>query len=118
MASGPSVCVIVSKGNTGRSTTDQLNLLIGPSDPDVAKQTDPQSLRALYGTDTLLDGFYISNNNHDAIKLLIVIVSFENLLLISYFVKEKFRLSFRIFNYRSWMANLLMNTFRRQQYFA
>ncbi len=70
MSSGPSTYVVVSKGHTGRSTSDDLRYIIGPNDPDLAKETDPESLTALYGTDTILNGFYSSNSNDEALKSL------------------------------------------------
>lgn len=68
MISGPSVYAVVSKGRTGRSTSDDLRHFIGPADPDVAKIENPQSLTALYGTDSILNGFHCSNNNAEALK--------------------------------------------------
>lgn len=67
MASGPSAYVVVSKGLTGRSTADDLRHLVGPHDPDVARATRPDSLTALYGTDALMNGFYSSANNQEAL---------------------------------------------------
>ena len=68
MSSGPSTYAVVSRGRTGRSTSDDLRHAIGPSDPDVAKQHDAQSLSALYGTDSILNGFYSSSSNDEALK--------------------------------------------------
>ena len=68
MSSGTSIYAIVSKGHTGRSTSDDLRYLIGPTDPDLAKDTDPESLTALYGTDAMLNGFYSSDTNNEALK--------------------------------------------------
>ena len=69
MSSGPSTYAIVSKGYTGRSTSDDLRDMIGPHDPDIAKGNNPESLTAIYGTDFLLNGFYSSRNNNEALKL-------------------------------------------------
>jgi len=69
MSSGASVYAIVSKGHTGRSTADDLRQLIGPTNPDLAKETNPECLIAVYGTDSILNGFYASHTNHDALKL-------------------------------------------------
>lgn len=68
MSSGTSIYAIVSKGYTGRSTSDDLCYLIGPTDPDLAKETDPESFTALYGTDAMLNGFYSSSTNSEALK--------------------------------------------------
>lgn len=68
MSSGSSIYAVVSKGYTGRSTSDDLRHLIGPSNPDLAKETDPESLTALYGTDMILNGFYSSSINSEAFK--------------------------------------------------
>jgi nucleoside diphosphate kinase homolog 5 len=67
MTSGPSTFAVVSKGHTGRSTSDALRDLIGPTDPDTAKQENPRCLTALYGTDELLNGFYSSSSNEEAL---------------------------------------------------
>lgn len=68
MSSGPSTYVIVSKGYTGRSTSDDLQQIIGENDPDLAKEINPNCLTALYGTDSILNGFYSSLTNNDALK--------------------------------------------------
>ncbi len=70
MSSGSSTYAVVSKGYTGRSTSDDLRYIIGPHDPDLAKENNPESLTALYGTDLLLNGFYSSSNNNEALKLI------------------------------------------------
>ena len=67
MTSGPSTYAIVSKGHTGRSTSDALGDLIGPTHPDIAKQENPQCLTAVYGTDEVLNGFYCSRSNQEAL---------------------------------------------------
>jgi hypothetical protein len=68
MFSGPSTYAVVSKGYTGRSTSDDLRYIIGPNDPDLAKQNNLECLTALYGTDLILNGFYSSSNNNEALK--------------------------------------------------
>ncbi len=68
MSSGPSTYAIVSKGYTGRSTSDDLHNIIGPNDPDLAKETNPECLTAIYGTDFILNGFYSSSTNNEALK--------------------------------------------------
>ncbi|CAF4390870.1 unnamed protein product [Rotaria sp. Silwood2] len=68
MYSGPSTYAVVSKGHTGRSTSDDLHYIIGLNDPDLAKENNPQSLTAIYGTDTILNGFYSSHTNNEALK--------------------------------------------------
>ena len=68
MSSGPSTYAVVSKGHTGRSTSDDLRYVIGPTDPDSAKETDPECLTALYGRDAILNGFYSSSTNNEALK--------------------------------------------------
>lgn len=75
LSSGASIYAVVSKGYTGRSTSDDLRHLIGPTDPDLAKETDPESLTALYGTDTMLNGFYSSSTNSEALKFEILLLS-------------------------------------------
>ena len=68
LSSGPSTYAVVSKGHTGRSTYDDLRAIIGIDNPDLAKENSPESLTALYGTDTILNGFYSSYNNENALK--------------------------------------------------
>ncbi len=68
MSSGPSTYAVVSKGYTGRSTSDDLRDIIGPNDPDLAKEINPKCLTAIYGTDFILNGFYSSHNNNEALK--------------------------------------------------
>ena len=71
MSSGPSIYAVVSKGYTGRSTADDLHHIIGSNDPDLAKEINPESLTALYGTDLVLNGFFASNTNNEALKSLL-----------------------------------------------
>ncbi|UJR26523.1 hypothetical protein I4U23_007846 [Adineta vaga] len=68
MSSGPSAYVVVSKGFTGRSTSDDLRSIIGYHDPDIAKTNHSESLTAIYGTDSIMNGFYSSANNQEALK--------------------------------------------------
>ncbi|CAF0913540.1 unnamed protein product [Rotaria sordida] len=68
MYSGPSTYAVVSKGYTGRSTSDDLHYIIGLNDPDLAKENNPESLTAIYGTDIILNGFYSSHTNNEALK--------------------------------------------------
>ncbi|CAF3675555.1 unnamed protein product [Rotaria socialis] len=68
MSSGSSTCAIVSKGHTGRSTSDDLRYIIGSNDPDLARENNPDCLTALYGTDNILNGFYSSHTNNEALK--------------------------------------------------
>jgi hypothetical protein len=70
MSSGPSTYAVVSKGHTGRSTSDDLRYIIGPNDPDLAKENNPESLTAVYGTDFILNGFYSSSTNNEALKFI------------------------------------------------
>lgn len=70
MSSGPSTYAIVSKGHTGRSTFDDLRYIIGPNNPDLAKENNPESLTAIYGTDVILNGFYSSSTNNEALKFI------------------------------------------------
>ena len=69
MSSGPSTYAIVSKGHTGRSTFNDLRSTIGPRDPDLAKANQPDSFTAVYGTDSIMNGFHSSANMEEALKL-------------------------------------------------
>lgn len=71
MSSGPSTYAIVSKGLTGRTTSDDLRSIIGLNDPDLARAINSDCLTALYGTDSLLNGFYSSSTNSEALKLIL-----------------------------------------------
>ncbi|CAF3494199.1 unnamed protein product [Rotaria sp. Silwood1] len=68
MYSGPSTYAVVSKGHTGRSTSDDLHHIVGLNNPDLAKEHNPECLTAIYGTDTILNGFYSSHSNNEALK--------------------------------------------------
>ena len=47
----PGGCPILVLGFRGFRAVERWSLAVGPEDPAVAKRTDPNSLRALYGTD-------------------------------------------------------------------
>ncbi|CAF0759923.1 unnamed protein product, partial [Didymodactylos carnosus] len=68
MSSGPSTYIVLSKGHTGKTTLDELSYFVGPNDPDRAKEIAKDSLVARYGTDAILNGFHISENNEEARK--------------------------------------------------
>jgi hypothetical protein len=68
MTSGPSTFAVLSLGRTGRSTSTALQQLVGLNDPDCARAENKQCLTALYGTDQLMNGFFVSANNDQALK--------------------------------------------------
>lgn len=116
MSSGPSTYAVVSKGRTGRSTSDDLHYIVGPNDPDLAKETDPESLIALYGTDIILNGFYSSSTNNEALKSLFLFsLSIDQSI---YHCLEKFKLSFRNFINLSSKENQPMNMFIKQRHYV
>ena len=61
MTGGPSVILLLSKmGLTGHGIVDEFREVIGPFDTEQAKAEFPQSLRALYGTSSILNAVHSS----------------------------------------------------------
>ena len=44
------------------NATQKMHTLVGPEDPAEARLQNPTSLRALYGKDTVHNGFHVSEN--------------------------------------------------------
>jgi len=67
MTSGPSVVLaLTDKLNNGLDTVQRWRDLIGPFDAAIAKDENPESLRALYGTDAAINGMHGSSNIEEA----------------------------------------------------
>ncbi|KAJ3101241.1 Thioredoxin domain-containing protein 3 [Phlyctochytrium bullatum] len=64
LTSGPSICLVLK----GEDVIAGWNELIGPEDPEEAKRLYPQSLRALYGTDAVRNGFHGSESIEKAVR--------------------------------------------------
>ncbi|XP_068752060.1 thioredoxin domain-containing protein 3 homolog isoform X3 [Montipora capricornis] len=62
MSSGPCMTLLLSKASntpdTGDGTIEYFRDLIGPKDVNIAKEEAPTSLRALYGTDTVMNAVH------------------------------------------------------------
>jgi len=58
MSSGPCVILVVSEGETGENIIPDFRDFIGPKDVNIAKEEAPNSLRALYGTDMVMNAIH------------------------------------------------------------
>lgn len=58
MSSGPSVAMAV----IGENAVNRWRIYIGPMDSEKAKKDDPNSLRAIYGTDVTRNGVHGSRD--------------------------------------------------------
>jgi len=68
MTSGPCRVIVLTKGETGEGIVDTWREMIGPFDAAVAKENDPASLRALYGTDAAINGMHGSSTPEAAMR--------------------------------------------------
>jgi len=68
MTSNSSCVLALSKGDTGESVIDDLRHETGSTDPNQAKQENPNSLRALYGTDNIMNAIHASDTKEAATR--------------------------------------------------
>ncbi len=66
MTRGPCVIAIVTKGATGEDVVPELRKLVGPTDAEQAKEEEPESLRAQYGTSKLMNGVHAADSMDQA----------------------------------------------------
>jgi nucleoside diphosphate kinase len=68
MTSNPSCVLALSKGDADESVIDDLRHETGSTDPNQAKQEMPNSLRALYGTDNIMNAIHASDSKEAATR--------------------------------------------------
>ena len=78
MTSGPCHIAIVTKGETGEEVIPELRKLVGPTDAEVAKEEEPETLRALYGTSKLVNGVHAADSKDQAARYACLVLVLGN----------------------------------------
>ncbi|CAB3983118.1 thioredoxin domain-containing 3 homolog isoform X4 [Paramuricea clavata] len=68
MSSGPCMTLIISKGGTGEGVIPQFRDLIGPKDVNQAKEEAPTSIRAVYGTSSVMNAIHACDTSESAAR--------------------------------------------------
>ncbi|XP_077997128.1 thioredoxin domain-containing protein 6-like isoform X3 [Glandiceps talaboti] len=68
MASGPVHTLVLTKGDTGEGVVPEVRALLGPADVLIAKEEAPESLRAVYGTDTITNALHAADSEETAAR--------------------------------------------------
>jgi len=68
MSSGPSVILVITKGDTGDTIIEEWRELLGPKNVTDARETAPDSLRAQYGTEEFVNALHGSDSNDTAMR--------------------------------------------------
>ncbi|XP_076821346.1 thioredoxin domain-containing protein 3 homolog isoform X2 [Clavelina lepadiformis] len=68
VTSGPCRVLVLTKGETGEGVIELWRKIIGPFDAAVAKEENPNSLRAIYGTDATSNALHGSSTTEEAIR--------------------------------------------------
>ncbi|XP_028393484.1 thioredoxin domain-containing protein 3 homolog isoform X2 [Dendronephthya gigantea] len=68
MSSGPCMTLIISKEGAGEGIIPQFRDLIGPKDVNIAKEEAPNSIRAVYGTSSVMNAIHACDTSESAAR--------------------------------------------------
>uniref|UniRef100_H2ZDH8 Nucleoside diphosphate kinase-like domain-containing protein n=1 Tax=Ciona savignyi TaxID=51511 RepID=H2ZDH8_CIOSA len=68
VTSGPCRILVLTKGDSGEGVVSLWRDIIGPFDAAVAKEENPDSLRAIYGTDATSNALHGSSSSEEAMR--------------------------------------------------
>ncbi|XP_078489243.1 thioredoxin domain-containing protein 3 homolog [Ciona intestinalis] len=68
VTSGPCRVLVLTKGESGEGVVTLWRDIIGPFDAAVAKEENPDSLRAIYGTDATSNALHGSSSTEEAVR--------------------------------------------------
>lgn len=66
MTSNTSCILALTKGELGKNVIEDLRFEIGSTNPSQAKEENPDSLRALYGSDEIMNAIHASDSKEAA----------------------------------------------------